>query len=92
MSDKIYCGSAKIVKTKFGEMPKILFHKDNINTIVKYMKDNNVDFINLDMKEKKDKQEGKHTHYLEVDTWKPETNPAETDEANLNPETDDLPF
>jgi len=72
MSEKIYCGSAKIINTQFGDLTKVSFHKEDINKIVSYMKDNSSDWINLVVKEKKEKVEGKPTHYLEVDTWKAE--------------------
>ena len=71
MSEKIYAGSGKIIDTPYGKMPKITFHKDNINTIVKYMKDNKSDFCTLVMKQKREIVEGKTTHYLEIDQWKP---------------------
>ena len=72
MSDKIYCGNAKIVNTNFGELPKISLSKKDINEMVSYMKSEKLEWINLMMKAKKDPQPGKSTHYLEVDTWKPE--------------------
>ena len=89
MTDKIYCGNGRIITTKFGEVPKISFSKDDINKMVQYMKDNKLDWINVEMKEKKNKEEKKPTHYIQVDTWKP-------DKSNTQPsnseETDDLPF
>ena len=72
MSEKIYAGSGRIITTEYGDMPKITFHKDNINSIVKYMKDNSSDFCTLVMKQKREVVEGKPTHYLEIDQWKPE--------------------
>jgi len=45
--------------------------KDDINKMVAYLRDNGGDWINLVLKEKREKTEGKPTHYLEVDTWKP---------------------
>ena len=70
--EKIYAGSAKIVQTNYGEMTKVSFHKDDINKMVQYMKDNGSDWINLDIKAKQSPQDGKPTHYLEVNTWKPQ--------------------
>lgn len=93
--EKIYCGNAKIVKTTFGEIQKISMSKKDINTIVKHMKDNDLDWINLEMLPKKNVEQGKPTHYIKVDTWKPQTNsqiskPPENTEEII--ETDDLPF
>jgi hypothetical protein len=90
MTEKIYAGHARIVNTQYGDMTKISLHKDDINKIVKYMKENDSDWINLDVKEKREKVEGKATHYLEVDQWKP------SQQNNTPPppeeESDDLPF
>lgn len=102
--EKIYAGSAKIVQTSFGEMTKVSFNRDHINKMVQYMKDNQSDWINLDIKAKKDPQPNKPTHYLEVDTWKPQvpTNgtsappqsiqqPQQAQPVQNNP-NDELPF
>jgi hypothetical protein len=90
MDEKIYCGSGRIIESKFGQIPKVSFSKDDINKMVQYMKDNNLDWINLEMKEKKEKQSGKPTHYLQVDTWKPNT--QQQPEAIAQPESENLPF
>lgn len=67
MSDKIYCGSGKIINTKYGELTKISFTTKDIEIL----KENLVNgWVNLDLKEKQNKVEGKPTHYLQVDTWK----------------------
>ena len=84
--EKIYAGSAKIINTKYGDLTKVSFHKEDINKIVQYMKDNNSEWINLVIKEKKEPQEGKPTHYLEVDTWKP------TEQNTEQKPYEDLPF
>jgi hypothetical protein len=93
MNEKIYCGNAKIVKTQYGDLTKISFSKDDINKMVGYMKANSSDWINLVLKEKKEPQPGKPTHYLEVDTWKPSA-PAEPANTPAPPiqEDNDLPF
>ena len=106
MTDKIYCGSARTIKTQYGELTKVSFHKDDINKIVRHMKDNNLDWANLVIKEKREKVEGKPTHYLEIDTWKPNTEQQPTQEtmeekpvgelpkhdANVGSQGNDLPF
>lgn len=68
--EKIYAGSGKIVQTKFGEMTKISFSKSDLDKLQAEAGKNN-GWVNLVLKEKKDKIEGKPTHYLEVDNWKP---------------------
>jgi hypothetical protein len=94
MSDKIYCGNAKIVNTSFGELTKISFSKDDINKMVSHIKEGKLDWINLVLKAKKDPQPGKPTHYLEVDTWKPEAKESKpTPSVPQYESTDDeLPF
>ncbi len=104
MSSKIYCGSGRIITTNYGNMPKIKLHKDDVNTIVKWMKENKSDWINIDMKEKPNTEQGKPTHYLEVDEWKPEPKTGNEEIRPDKPEKgsvtdtppphteDDLPF
>lgn len=98
---KIYCGSGRIVTTKFGDLVKLSFSKDDVNKIVKHMNDNNLDWANMVLKEKKEKVEGKPTHYLEIDEWKPEEKKGtkrpeqqlpKSDIGGTFGEDDDLPF
>jgi hypothetical protein len=96
--EKIYCGNARVINTQYGEMTKLSLHKDDINKIVKYMKDEKVDWINIVVKEKQNKVDGKPTHYLEVDTYKPTPSATPTPETTVanNATTEDdgsgLPF
>ena len=96
--EKIFAGSAKVINGKYGDFTKVTFHKDNINTIVQYMKDNQTDFITLDVKEKREAVEGKPTHYLQVSTYKPEEQasaPAAQQSApapQASGEIDEMPF
>ena len=39
--------------------------------MIDYFNTEKVEFVNLEVKEKKEPAEGKPTHYLEIDTWKP---------------------
>ena len=89
--EKVFCGNGKIIKTQYGDMVKISFSEADL----KKMLDNlNNGWINTVLKEKKNKVEGKPTHYLEVDNWKPTQ--GETAKTELNSsdadEQDDLPF
>lgn len=65
--DKIFCGSAKIIQTKFGELTKVSFSQKDLDVLQANIVNG---WINLVVKEKKTKVEGKPTHYLEVDSWK----------------------
>jgi len=82
MSDKVFCGNAKIITTQYGEMTKISFSESDLKKLMENL-DNG--WVNTVLKEKKNKVEGKPTHYLEVDNWKPEAK-AEV------PSSDNLPF
>ena len=68
---KIYGGNAKIVQTKFGAMTKISQSRSDLEKLLKYLNDNDLEWVTQVMKEKQTKVEGKPTHYLEVDEWKP---------------------
>lgn len=84
---RIFCGSGRMMETKYGIIPKISLSKKDINEIVSYMKSNKLEWINLEMLEKKEKAEGKPTHYLCIDTFKPEKQQAKEEKSK-----DDLPF
>lgn len=86
MNEIIYCGNAKIIDTKFGKLTKVSMHKDDINKIVGWMKAENRDWVNIAIKEKKEPKEGKPTHYLEIDQYKPD-NDRQVDSGD-----DNLPF
>jgi hypothetical protein len=94
---KIYGGNAKKIQTKFGEMWKVYQSRKDLENLLKYLNDNDAELVNLDIKEKPQKVEGKATHYLEV--WQKEAvQVANKNEANFRPvekrivETDSLPF
>lgn len=69
--EAIYAGTAKVVPTKFGEMTKVSFNRTDLEKLVKFINENDSEWVNLVIKEKKEKQPGKPTHYLQVDDWKP---------------------
>lgn len=64
--DKIYGGNAKIVETKFGPIWKVSQNRTDLERLLKYMNDNDCEWVNLDIKEKPQKVTGKPTHYLEL--------------------------
>jgi hypothetical protein len=87
--DAIYAGTAKLVATKFGEMTKVSFKRTDLEKLTKYMNENDTEWVNLVIKEKKEKVEGKPTHYLQVDEWKPTTT-KEKKEFTLNTEKNEM--
>jgi hypothetical protein len=94
---KIYGGNAKKIQTKYGEMWKVYQSRKDLETLLKYLNDNDAELVSIDIKEKPQKVEGKATHYLEV--WqKDAVQVANKNEANFRPvekrivENDALPF
>jgi hypothetical protein len=81
---KIYGGNAKIIQTKFGEMTKISQSRSDLEKLLAYLNANDTEWVNLVLKEKQEKVEGKPTHYLEVDDWKP-VQVANKNDGNFKP-------
>jgi hypothetical protein len=88
---KIYGGNAKIIQTKFGTMTKISQSRTDLEKLLAYLNANDTEWVNLVMKEKQEKVEGKATHYLEVDDWKPVQVANKQTEKRIV-ENDPLPF
>jgi hypothetical protein len=94
---KIYGGNAKMITTKFGDMWTISQSRKDLETLLKFMNDNDTEWVNLSVKEKQEKVEGKATHYLEV-YQREAIQVANKNEANFRPtekrivENDKLPF
>jgi len=89
MTDKLFCGSGKEQQTKFGKMLKISFSKKDLDMLNSQL---NNGWVNCVVKEKKDKVEGKPTHYLEIDLWKPKEGAAGTTVNPVVSNTNDMPF
>ena len=87
MSDKIYCGNAKVIETKFGKMLKISFSKKDLQELNKAMEGK--EWVNCNLKEKQNKVEGKSTHYLELDTY---VKPTDSRSQVSDSENTGLPF
>jgi hypothetical protein len=83
MEEKIYIGMGK--QGKYGI--KLSIPMKDIETLVTVAGENS-GWANLELKERREASEKGWTHYMVVDTWKPE--PKE--EAVAVTEDDDLPF
>ncbi len=83
-TEKIFCGNAKIITTQYGELTKISFSASDLEKLQGALENG---WVNTVVKEKKNKVEGKPTHYLEVDTWKPTTEGVTSGGTD-----DDIPF
>jgi hypothetical protein len=86
MTEKIYCGNAKTIETKFGKMLKISFSKSDLQALNKAMEGK--EWVNCNLKKKQTIVEGKPTHYLEIDTYVKGTDTKPQTESK----EDDLPF
>lgn len=95
--EKIYSGTARMLTTQFGTLPKVTFSRKDLTRLLEYLNENDTEFVSLNVKEKPQKVEGKPTHYLQVDEWKPtlvkEKNEFKpTTEKKQNFDSSDLPF
>ena len=94
MSEKVFCGNGKEIETKYGPLMKLSFSSSDLDKLTQHL-DNG--WVNAVVKEKREKVEGKPTHYIEIDSWKPDGNsqPARALEVDGNSEPEpfeDLPF
>lgn len=95
MAEKKYCGNAKMIETKYGDLIKHSFTAEDLKVL-----QDNLDngWVNTVTKERKEPSKGGMTHYVEVDDWKPEGLQTKTtgSQGNIDyPETinpDDIPF
>ena len=106
MADKIYCGSAKKIKTQYGDMMVLSFSPDDIEKLLQRSKETKGrgGWVNVNVKERREVSPTGKTHYLEIDMWEPNQdgeNPAKkaaaqptADEVELSEEitAEDLPF
>jgi hypothetical protein len=71
--------------------------RKDLETLLKFMNDNDTEWVNSSVKEKQEKVEGKATHYLEV-YQREAVQVANKNEGNFKPtekrivENDNLPF
>jgi hypothetical protein len=92
MSDeKIFCGSGKIIKTQFGEMVKMSYSEKDLQTMLANLKNG---WVNTVLKEKKNKVDGKPTHYVEIDNFEAKSSqePFKGKTIIDDIESDSLPF
>ncbi len=68
--NKVFCGNGKVIKTSFGDLTKISFSESDLEKLKTGLVNG---WVNTVLKEKKNKVEGKPTHYLCIDDYKPKT-------------------
>jgi len=91
MADKIYCGSG--IEKFDGNLVEITINLSKIkeceDEIFEY---NNEKYIKLKVCKKRETDQYGKTHYVEVNTWKPETKNTEATQHNSAESDEDLPF
>ena len=97
--EKIYCGNAKKVTTQFGDILKLSFTEEDLKKLQESL-DNG--WVNADVLERRSPSAGGMTHYLVINTWKPNAdNSSSTTKPAAKPapaaqtedvSVEDLPF
>jgi hypothetical protein len=66
--EKIFVGNGKKITTQYGDLMKLSITAEDLEKMQA-----NIDngWLNLNVKERREPSAGGMTHYLEVDTWKP---------------------
>lgn len=67
-SDRKYCGNGKVIKTQYGELMKLSLTEADVQSLQESL-DNG--WVNIVVKERRNPSPTGLTHYLEIDTWKP---------------------
>ena len=92
MSEKKFAGIARKVETQYGPLVKVAFRKDDLNTLVKWFKDNpDEEWVKVNLKEKREPKND-WTHYGEIDEWKPTAQATPDEGSKMEEGSDDLPF
>lgn len=72
MADKIFCGSGKT----FGQYGQVLINLCLSEIPHEFIRESNgKKYVNLKLNKKKEVDARGNTHYIEVDTWKPQQQP-----------------
>ena len=96
MTEKIYCGNGKSITTKYGDLMKLSLTQEDVQAITDNL-DNG--WVNMVVNQRKEPSKGGMTHYLTIDTWKPEQakqQPQNEEIPQINPEeevkVENIPF
>jgi len=82
--EKIYIGTAKTIKGKFGAFLRLSIHEDDLKKLQENL-DNG--WVNVNITKRKEVSAKGATHYGVIDTWKPEKKAPKQVE-----QIEDLPF
>lgn len=83
--DKIYGGSSRVIQTKYGPLTTVSQSKRDLQNLLAYLNEKNLEWVNLNIVKNKDQVPNKPTHHLAVDTWKPDANKKVAEPTNEVP-------
>jgi len=66
----IYCGSAKVRQTRFGDQYELRIFRDEIESLLEYMSENGLRSVRIDVGARREPK-NEWTHYLKVNEWTP---------------------
>jgi hypothetical protein len=84
--DKIYGGSSRVIQTKYGPLTTVSQSKKDLQNLLAYLNDNNLQWVNLNIVKNKDQVPNKPTHHLAVNIYN-----AGEDKKVAEP-TNEVPF
>ena len=72
MSDKIFCGSGKTIKTQYGELIKLSFGPRDLEAMM--ANKNEKGWVNVVVAKRREVGQYGETHSCSIDMWKPDGN------------------
>ena len=93
MTDKLYCGIGRTKDKPWGKQLRISMSRKDVNALCDHLDKGN-EWVSLDVHKRKNPN-GDQTHYLTIDTWKPEPKqdgPSPVQDNDPTPEADNMPF
>lgn len=68
--EPIFTGNGRIFSGKYGIIPKFSLTKKDLKRLEQYLDDNGFEWVTVELLEKKEKVEGKPTHYAQIDRYR----------------------
>jgi hypothetical protein len=104
----IYCGSAKVRQTKWGDQYELRMFRDEIERLTTYLDDQGMRSVRVDVCAKREAKDD-WTHFLKINEWRPsadldaeserqaanraDTEPTQRPLPPVDPDADDdIPF
>lgn len=87
MDERVYCGNGKNIKTQYGDLLKLSLTEDDVKALQENL-DNG--WVNINVKQRREPSQSGFTHYLEIDTWKPDGSKAKSADNSTSTSTEDI--